>query len=173
MVVLDTCILLLFLEPRTNPPLDQQTGAPLERAAERIDNLVKTLSQQAEPIIIPTPVLSEALVYAGRATNSWIEKINKSSAFRLEAFEQRAAIEAADAIAQARKRNKSKKDSDASWTKVKFDRQIVAIAKSRGASVIYSDDKDIEKFAKGTGIQVIKTRELPLPPESAQPSLPF
>ena len=63
---------------------------------------------------------------------------------------------------------KKKGGSDATWAKVKYDRQIVAIAKVCGASKIYSDDGDIEAMAKGSNIEVIKLAALPLPPKKAQ-----
>ena len=61
----------------------------------------------------------------------------------------------------------------ASWTKVKFDRQIVAIARVAQATTIYSDDKDVEKLGRAAGIHVIKIASLPLPPSDAQGKLPL
>ena len=55
-----------------------------------------------------------------------------------------------------------------SWNKIKFDRQIVAIAKVAKVSTIYSDDKNLGKIAEAQGIDVITFRELPLPPEDSQ-----
>ena len=49
------------------------------------------------------------------------------------------------------------------WAKLRFDRQIVAIAKTNGAKRIYSDDEDVTKFATRIGIEVMHTWELPLP----------
>jgi hypothetical protein len=57
------------------------------------------------------------------------------------------------------------------WAKVKFDRQIVAIAKVVGATVIYSDDKDVATLAKKQGIETIGVADLPLPKEDAQMTL--
>ena len=56
----------------------------------------------------------------------------------------------------------------ATWTEVKFDRQIVAVAKVKKISTIYSDDKILKKFAAAQGILVIGVGELPMPPEDAQ-----
>jgi hypothetical protein len=52
------------------------------------------------------------------------------------------------------------------WDKVKYDRQIVAIAKVAEATAIYSDDKGIRSIAKSVDIPVISFAELPLPPEN-------
>ena len=56
----------------------------------------------------------------------------------------------------------------APWNKVKFDRQIVAIAKICNVSTIYSDDKNLETFATAQGISVMTVGQLPLPSEETQ-----
>lgn len=75
-------------------------------------------------------------------------------------FDSRAAIEAADLVSLI----KSRKEKWETWAKVKFDIQIVSIAKAEAATVIYSDDHDIENFAKRFNIKVVKICDLPLPP---------
>jgi hypothetical protein len=57
--------------------------------------------------------------------------------------------------------------------KIKFDRQIVAIAKVTGATVIYSDDKNLRNFATANNIATVKLAELPLPAEDLQQSIAF
>jgi len=58
-----------------------------------------------------------------------------------------------------------KQESQSSWQlgKVKYDRQIVAIAKANGASEIYSEDPDIVKIAAPLGIKVVSVCNLSLP----------
>jgi hypothetical protein len=58
--------------------------------------------------------------------------------------------------------------SAATWAKVKYDRQIVAMAKVAGATTIDSDDKDLRTLAKASKIDVVGLAELPLPPQKAQ-----
>ena len=60
---------------------------------------------------------------------------------------------------------------DGTYAKIKYDRQIVAIAKVEGVKTLYSDDKNIYKFAGRYGITVIRIADLPLPPEERQPEL--
>jgi hypothetical protein len=50
------------------------------------------------------------------------------------------------------------------WSKVKFDRQIVAIARVEGAERIYSNDDDIKRLGASDGIEVITLDDLELPP---------
>jgi hypothetical protein len=51
---------------------------------------------------------------------------------------------------------------------VKYDRQIVAIAKVNSATTIYSDDADIAAIAARAKIKVVGLVDLPLPAEKAQ-----
>tara|TARA_R110000751_G_scaffold272764_1_gene373020 strand:+ start:45475 stop:46008 length:534 start_codon:yes stop_codon:yes gene_type:complete len=173
---LDSSILLLVLDPNAKAPLDPATGEPLEKAAERIEYLIENLTADKERILIPTPVLSEVLVYAGDALQQYLEILNGQSAFRIAAFDQKAAIEAALAMRDAIERGGHRIDSanpDATKTKIKFDRQIVAIAKAEGAHTVYSDDDDVHNYATRAGLQAYRTTELNLPPEDAQQSLHF
>jgi hypothetical protein len=56
---------------------------------------------------------------------------------------------------------------------VKFDRQIVAIAKVEGAKVIYSNDEDIGRFSVRDNLEVVRLDQLPSPPENQQAELLF
>ena len=57
------------------------------------------------------------------------------------------------------------KNPDASKTKIKFDRQIVAILKTEGANAIYSDDDDIQNYARRAELTIYRTADFDLPPE--------
>ena len=168
MVVIDATTLMLLLRPGTAVP------DGVDKPKERIEFLVQRLQKEDTKIIIPTPALSEVLVRAGTAASQQIiEYLQKYAIFRIEPFDTRAAIEVAamtrDAIAKGKKRG----DSDATYAKLKYDRQIVAIARVSGADTIYSDDKGIGTLAGETIIKVVGIADLPLPPEDAQHPLPL
>jgi len=168
MAVIDATNLLLLLRPETRVPAGPD-GIPIDRPRERIQFLVSKLEKEKAKIIIPTPALSEALVRAGNAASQEIiEKLQKYSVFRIESFDTRAAIEVAAMTRKALNGGNKRGVSGATWAKVKYDRQIVAIARVSGATTIYSDDDDIGALVKGTNISVIKLKDLPLPPETAQ-----
>jgi hypothetical protein len=84
----------------------------------------------------------------------------------------RAAVEAAAAHREALRAG-DKKEGVESWPKVKFDRQIVAIAKVEGAEKIYSNDDDIVRFAARDRLEVVTLEMLPPPPEKPQGELSF
>lgn len=176
MVVFDSSVLLLVLDPNAKPPNDPATGQPLEKAAERIEYLIENLTTDKEKIVIPTPVLSEVLVHAGEAIQPYLDIMNGQSAFRIAPFDQKAAIEAAFAMSDAIKRGGHRVDAanpGATKTKIKFDRQIVAIAKAEDAHAIYSDDEDVHSYAKHAGLGAYRTADVDLPPEDPQGALDF
>ena len=168
MVVFDATILLLTLDPTTPAPLDPTTGKPVSQPKERVDYLIQNLEEERTKIIIPTPVLSEILVRAGKAGPSYLSIIEKSSAFKIEPFDIRAAIEVAHMAGGAIVTGKKKGPSVQTYAKVKYDRQIVAIGKTLSATVIYTDDKDLKALAETYGLKVIRISELPIPPEDPQ-----
>ena len=137
MVVVDATILMLFFRPDAGVPTGPG-GAPIDFPKERIEFLIEETEKAREKVIIPTPVLSEVLVRAGpTASQKIVEDINRYSAFRIESFDARAAIEVA-AMTRAALDDTGKKRGKATgpWAKIKYDRQIVAIAKVIGATAI-------------------------------------
>jgi hypothetical protein len=81
MVVFDASVLLFVF--------DEKTPASVQGAKERVDFLVKRLSDAGERIINPTPALSECLVHAGPAGSEYITVINKQGCFRVVGFDER------------------------------------------------------------------------------------
>jgi predicted nucleic acid-binding protein len=168
MVVIDATNLLLFIRPETPVP-PAPDGRPIEKPKERIEYLIQRLDKAKTKVIVPTPALSEALVRAGAAASQQIiERLQKYAVFSIEPFDTRAAIEVAAMTRKALDSGKKRGESSATWAKVKYDRQIVAIARVCGATAIYSDDGDIKVLAKDAKISVIALCDLPLPPEKAQ-----
>src|SRR5665213_407106 len=155
MVVIDATMLLLLLRPGTRAPTDAE-GLQIDRPKERIELLIQKLQKEKTKIIVPTPALSESLVRAGtEASIQIVEYINKYAIFRIESFDTRAAIELATISREAMGSKGKRGGTAAVWAKVKFDRQIVAIAKVVGATEIYSDDKDMVSLAKAVNIKVV------------------
>jgi len=163
MVAIDNTFLSLMLHPRAKPPKDPATGKPVERIGDRIEKLQEDLDSESERIILPTPVLSEFLILAGRDGPGYLEELSGMKNILVKPFDQVAAIELAAVEVEDRLREGKRAGSASPWAKLRFDRQIVAIAKTNGARRIYSDDEDVMKFARRLGIEVIRTWELPLP----------
>lgn len=168
MVAIDAATLMLFLRPESGRPLDAN-GRPIEHAADRVEHLVSELNSVHTTIIIPTPALAEVLVRAdARRVPAIIEEIQRHAVFRLEPFDALAAIEVASMNRDALRAGKKRGDSSATWAKLKYDQQIVAIAKVKDCTAIYSDDGDIRTIGRRVSIPVIGIADLPLPPATAQ-----
>jgi predicted nucleic acid-binding protein len=168
MVVFDATTLLLLLSPEVSLPIDPVTQRQVKYAKERLDFLLQELEKSRTKIIIPTPALSEVLVRAGSAGPTYLDRLGSSAAFRIVPFDQRAAVEVAIMTRAAITAGDKRGGADGTWAKIKYDRQIIAIAKVEGANTIYSDDNGVRSFAVQAGISVIRIGELPLPPEVAQ-----
>ena len=169
MVVFDATYLMHLFRPDIGPPRDSKTGLEIEKGQERLALLVASLEKERTKVIVPTPALSELLVRAGAEKSQRIvEEISKSSVLRIEAFDGLAAIEVATMTRNAIAKGDKKDGISATWAKIKYDRQIVAIAKVHQATVIYSDDEDIKAHAEKVNIKVVKISDLPVPPEKPQ-----
>lgn len=164
MVAIDNTTLALLLHPKAKPPLDLETNQPLQKAQERLEQLITDLDAEDERVIIPTPVLTELLILAGKEGPQYLEKIQASKTLLVRGFDERAAVELAAMELADRGKHGKKGGVEAPYQKVKFDRQIVAIAKVNGAHTIYSDDDGVRKFASRIGLKVISTWDLPIPP---------
>ncbi|HUZ95243.1 MAG TPA: hypothetical protein VMU57_10055 [Edaphobacter sp.] len=166
MVVFDASILLFVF--------DENTPSSVSRAKDRVEYLIDSLTEADEKIIIPTPALSECLIHAGPAGPEYLAIISKQSCFRIASFDERAAVEAAVRTYQARQRGQPKGGApEIAKAKIKFDRQIVAIAAIEGATAVYSDDAHIVGYAREAGMEGYRLADLPLPPEDPQTALPL
>jgi len=163
MVAIDNSILTLVLHPKARSPLDPGTKKAIERLPDRIEQLIEDLESDQERIVIPTPALSEFLILAGSEASMYLDEINARRMFLVKPFDAMAAIELAALELDERKSGNKRGGVDAPWNKVKFDRQIVVIAKTNGAKRIYSDDKHVRIYAAKLGIETISSWELPLP----------
>lgn len=159
MVVFDASILIDLFNPRLGG--DRRF---------KLDYLVDTLEKQRTKILVPTPALTELMVYAEKARDSYHRLLSASSVFQISPFDSRAAMECALLLADAFSAKERRKVTK---TKFKFDWQIVAIAASRNATTIYSDDPDIVRYGERVQLRVIKTEDLPLPDSAKQGTLPL
>jgi hypothetical protein len=172
MIALDTTSLSLLFIPGATVSRVGST-VPIKLAKERLNALVEKIASTNDQILIPTPVLSELMVkITPDQINELLVQLHGSVWFRVESFDAAAAVElgirTAKAIAEGDKREGL---ADAPWTKIKFDRQIVAIAVMAQASEIISDDPHLKAIGDRWGIKVTSIEELPIPSEFIPPPL--
>jgi len=173
MVVFDATMLSLMLRPNSRAPLDSATGLPVEHADLRIADLVRRLQRSKTVIIVPTPALSEILIKSGAGGPGILQTIQRSPAFRIEGFDIRAAVELAQMTNETASGADKRAAIAAPWAKIKFDRQIVAIARVHRATHIYTDDLQLIGFASLNDIECVKLADLPLPASAMQGELPL
>lgn len=171
MVVIDATMLMLLIRPDSGCPIDSVTGKPVEHVSERIAHFVEQRDKAKIRIGIPTPALSEVLVRSGSAAVKIVEKIKEFSIFEILPFDELAAIEMAIMTRNAIDAGDKRSGSTDVWNKVKFDRQIMAIAQVRQATALYTDDSGLRNIATAFDMPVYGIAELELPPETAQGSL--
>jgi len=167
MVVVDTATLLFILQPDARAPLGDD-GQPVPKCRERVELLLKNLSDAGIRVVVPTPVLAELMVSVGSGKIQLLGEITQSAAFSVVAFDQIAAIECACLKDPELEKKKGPKETKA---KVKFDRQILAVAKVAGAQTLYTDDKRLIACATTNGLRTVRMQDLPLPPEPPQGEL--
>jgi len=173
-VVIDASMLLLFLRPDTRVPHGHDGKPAPSHARERVENLIKELDESGATVVVPAPALAEVLVRAtSDEANEVLDRMRASAVFDIVPFDVRAASELAEIMrAELAERGRTKLRHEAeTWAKLKFDRQIVAIAKVCGATEIYAHDRGLETVAARVGIRVIQLQDLPLPPEILQMDL--
>ncbi len=141
----------------------------VERARDRVDDLIGSIHGAGNRIVIPSPALSELLIGVGHSRKQILHELTHNPKFLIAPFETRAALELALMAETIRKETGKKRgDAGGTWAKVKFDWQIVAISKVCNVSTIYSEDPDIHKLATSVGIGVKSVSDLPLPTKAYQ-----
>ena len=170
MVAFDNTILSLLVFPDAD--LRQgSSGQKVEYARERVLGLVHEIEDAREQVAVPAPALSELLVTDGVDVQDVLTTLRGSSFVRIESFDERAAVELAMRLRDARKAGDQREGLPITKNAMKFDRQIVAIALVCGARVLYSDDDGVAKFAAACGLAVKRVTDLPVP--ASQQALPF
>jgi len=172
MVEFDAGFLSILFHPNPGIPSEPGTNKSVTDSRKRVEFLIDTLSESGEQILVPTPALAEILIALGKSAGAQVvDDLHGESAFKIEAFDERAAIELSH-MSELKAGEKKRKGQQGTWAKVKFDRQIVAIAKVNGVRTIYSTDGDVQKLGIREGLAVVALHELPLPPPSTL-ELPF
>lgn len=170
MVVFDTTTILLVIDPTARPPVEPGTTTPVSRCAERVDFLLKGLSERGVRVMVPTPVIAEFLVKGGKNKVQYAQNFIASRNFVVGDFDIRAAIELVH-LNDPDLSSGKQLDPIVTKAKIKFDRQVVAIAKVEGADTLYTHDTGLRDVALANGLRVVMTWELPLPPQASQGEL--
>ena len=150
--------------------IDQKVS---EEDKSRIEYFFSEIEKSKSKIIIPMPAFAEYLVGAETAGIETLNKLEKKSYVSVEPFCKKAAFECSllDRSAINSNRRDKKDGVDEPWQKVKIDRQIIAIGKVHGVSLVISSDVGVKANATRVGLSVVEIAELPMPEEAKQISL--
>lgn len=165
-VAFDNTFLTLLLNPGVRLRPNPNTHLPTTHIRQRMAALIDGLSTRKDTLLIPTPALAEVLCTAD--VNRVLPVLDDVGILELAPFDGRSAIELGEMTRRAVVGGDKRDGSTADWQKIKLDRQIVAIAKAHGASVLYTDDGNQTKFANLGGLSTVSTWELDLPAKYAQ-----
>ncbi|MGJ0479968.1 type II toxin-antitoxin system VapC family toxin [Pantoea agglomerans] len=167
-VILDTNILVPLLSEIDNDYRlsDPVVGSEVTEVKRRAEALLDRIERLNGTIIIPTPVLAEYLVGIRKPHQQ--EKINlirAVSCFETVPFDELAAIECASIPTMQELRKIS---SEGTANKVKFDRQIIAIALAISADEVWTHDKGVYDRCKYLDIPVFTLSSIdPIPEQRA------
>ena len=171
----DATFLLYFFAPvgSVGVPLDAN-DQPVTMAKERVQGLIDDLEKQGARVIVATPALSEIMVRAGvQAGQNWLAIMNRSKVFQVVPFDPKSAIEVAVMAGHSLRGEGGKEATDGTHAKLKYDRQIVAIARTEGATTFYTDDRGQRNLAQRLGMTVRGLADLPIPTAAAQTHMQF
>lgn len=146
-------------------------GLMQDIADRRIEHLNTVLEGQRSRIIIPTPVLAEVLVKRLTDSADVVQALRDAPRVDVVPFGAAAAVEAAIMLNRHVPR-KAERDREWSKHRLKFDLQILAIAKVEGVAAIYANDDGLLRRARAEGLKALSLGELSAP-EEANPGLPM
>ncbi len=169
-VAFDNTILTLIFNPDAKPCIDPNTQQPVDHIKQKVDSLIDRHSSAGDTILLPTPALSETYSCVDDPYKL-AQAISEYHCFRPAAFNNTAALELAKVIQSALQSGSKRSGSDEPYQKIKFDRQIVAIAKVHNAEILYTDDGTQTSFAENMGMTVVHSWELEMSDKHAQASM--
>lgn len=138
---------------------------PIARGRERVEYLVHSLTEaRSTKVILPAPALSEFMLLAHEDWAGYLALIRKTSVFQIAGFDVPESVELVEHWFRHGDGKRLRYGTQQTWAKLKYDRQIVAIAKTNRVDLVYSTDNDIHKLCMEAGIKSMGIEDLPMPP---------
>lgn len=106
------------------------------------------------------------------ASDQWrdyLTLIRRKSVFEIAGFDDPEAIELVEHCLKTGNGKRLRPNRPETWAKLKYDRQIAAIAVTRRVDCIYSTDEDLRKYAQQLKKAYCGLADLPLPPPTQEP----
>jgi hypothetical protein len=136
--------------------LDQRARRAVPQGPDAIVDLIDNLSVQKAKVIVPTPALAEVLTHAPTVAQAYLGLVKRCACFQIRPFDDKASMELVRLLGTSHPAMKEL---------LNFDRQIVAIARAYGATVLYADDEKVVQFATECGLPAVRFKELQRSPK--------
>ncbi len=130
--------------------LSSAFGKTLPDKESAYKKLIDDLEKDGVQIIIPAPAFSEFLMGIEKDLTEFTKIFEGKKNFKIKSFDTKAALECSFLLKDLMKNKDIKKNF--SKQKIKYDYQIVSIAKIFEAECVYSDDKDVMKLCSRLGL---------------------
>ncbi len=128
----------------------------------RLALLLQEWTSRRTRLIIPAPAFAEASVRDPAKAQRLAETLRRGTYVSIAAFGHAAAIECADLMRRIHTK-KAELNSVITRSKIKFDLQILAIARVANADALYVGDAQLKERARTEGMRAISFSDLPKP----------
>lgn len=159
-ILVDANFIVAFVSPKTS--LDDRS---------RIEHFLERAEKSKSKVIFPMPAIAEFLVRADLAGVEFLNRLDKKTFLLMADFNRAAAFELSQIDRAALNVGDKKDETEEPWQKIKVDRQIIAIGKSLGATLVVSADGSVRNNALRVGMQSMTIQELELPEAARQQKL--
>jgi predicted nucleic acid-binding protein len=163
MIVVDANFLVLMFDPEAMPHI--------ARGRDRVAHFIDELARSGEDIMIPAPVIAEVVAGRIERTTEIVEELRRHRNFIVQPFDEVIAIETGYLIRAAADRMPAAERPVGWKVTMKYDAQIAATARVRGARALCTADSGFEQYLGDSNVKVLQVEELPLPPANPQRSL--
>lgn len=165
-LLVDNNILIQILAPNKTGLVHPEKRAALDRVDERAQAFVAEAERKNALILIPAPVLAEFLIGVEASKyQEYLDVLNGSACFDVVDFDTAAAIECAQ-LPSRKELDQISPEQIAS--KLKYDRQIVAIALAAMTDEVWSHDDSLRKIASARGLTVKSLADIEPPAVQGQ-----
>ncbi|WP_272658722.1 MULTISPECIES: type II toxin-antitoxin system VapC family toxin [unclassified Providencia] len=168
-IIVDTNILISLMKKSSNNAnkLGADGFSSVDDLELRSKALLDHIERSGGTIVIPTPVLAEYLLGIDGEANkhAHVNLISSMNCFEILPFEELASVECSMLPSKQEFKQFIKQiNSNETANKVRFDRQIIAIAKANGITEIWSSDGEVIKKGREVGIDVKSISDIqPIP----------
>ena len=159
-ILVDANFIVAYVSPKTSAD---------DKA--RIEHFLERAEKARSKVIFPMPAIAEFLVRADLAGVEFMNRLDKKTFLHMADFNRAAAFELSQIDRAALNTGDKKDETGAPWQKIKVDRQIVAIGKSLGATLVISADGSVRNNALRVGMIGMTVQELELPEAAKQQKL--